>query len=288
MSIMADVVVVTGASAGFGKDIARKLAAAGYRVFGTVRDPSGRNAAAARELEAAGVTAVDIDVTDQQSVDRGAARILADAGHVDVLINNAGTAFFGAAETFTPAAFERQFATNVIGPHRLNRAFLPGMRERGKGLLVFVSSGVGRFVMPFAGVYSASKHALEAMAEALSYELRPFGVDSAIVEPGPYATNIFGAIITGDDTARAAAYGELGKMGEKIAADLAGIARDPGEVGDAIVALVQMPAGQRPLRTVVPTGGPVESINSATQPIQRTILEKRGFGEFLPEQVAAN
>jgi NAD(P)-dependent dehydrogenase (short-subunit alcohol dehydrogenase family) len=286
---MADVVVVTGASAGFGKDISRKLAAAGYRVFGTVRDPSGRNAAAARELEAAGVTAVDIDVTDGPSVDRGAARILADAGHVDVLINNAGTAFFGAAETFTPAAVERQFATNVVGPHRMNRAFLPGMRERRRGLIIFVSSGVGRFVMPFAGVYSGSKHALEAMAEAMSYELRPFGIDAAIVEPGPYATSIFGAVVTGDDTARAAEYGELGKMGEKIAADLAEIARDPGEVGDAIVALVKMPAGQRPLRTVVPAGGPVESINAATEPIQRAILERRGFGEFLrPEQVAAH
>jgi NAD(P)-dependent dehydrogenase (short-subunit alcohol dehydrogenase family) len=285
---MADVVVVTGASAGFGKDVSKKLAAAGYRVFGTVRDPAGRNAAAARELEAAGVTAVDIDVTDQRSVDAGASRILADAKHVDVLINNAGAAFFGAEETFTPAAFERQFAINVVGPHRMNRAFLPGMRERGKGLLIFISSGVGRFVMPFAGVYSASKHAVEAMAEALSYELRPLGIDSAIVEPGPYATSIFGSVITGDDTARASSYGKYGKMGEKVAADLANIARDPGEVGDAIVALVQMPAGQRPLRTVVPAGGPVESINAATDPIQRTILERRGFGEFLgPEQVAA-
>jgi NAD(P)-dependent dehydrogenase (short-subunit alcohol dehydrogenase family) len=286
---MADVVVVTGASAGFGKDVAQKLAAAGYRVFGTVRDAAGRNAAVAKELAAAGVTPVDIDVTDQRSVDAGAARILADARRVDVLINNAGTAFFGATETFTPAAFERQFATNVVGPHRMNRAFLPGMRERGRGLLIFVSSGVGRFAMPFAGVYSASKHALEAMAEALSYELRPFGIESAIVEPGPYATSIFGAVITGDDTAREAEYGALGKMGEKLAADLASMARDPGEVGDAIVALVQMPAGERPLRTVVPAGGPVELINAATQPIQRTILERRGFGEFLrPEQVAAN
>jgi NAD(P)-dependent dehydrogenase (short-subunit alcohol dehydrogenase family) len=279
---------VTGASAGFGKDAALKLAARGYRVFGTVRDPSGRNAAVAKELSAAGVTPVDMDVTDQASVDRGAAFILSEAGRVDVLINNAGTAFFGAAETYTPAAVERQFATNVVGPHRLNRAFLPGMRARGRGLLIFVSSGVGRFVMPFAGVYSASKHALEAMAEALSYELRPFGVDSAIIEPGPYATSIFGATIGPDDAEAVASYGEYGARGEKVAAALAEIARDPGEVGDALVALVEMPAGRRPLRTVMPAGGPVESINSATQPIQRTILERRGFGEFLPspEQVA--
>jgi NAD(P)-dependent dehydrogenase (short-subunit alcohol dehydrogenase family) len=276
-----EVVVITGASAGFGLDTAVKLANAGFQVFGTMRDPNGRNASLKQTLERIGITVVDIDVTDQGSVDRGADLILTRAGRVDALINNAGTAHFGVEEAHTPASVERQFATNVIGPHRMDRAFLPGMRARRHGLIVFVSSVVGRFVAPFNGVYAASKWALEAMAEALSYEVKPFGVDIAIVEPGPYATNILNVIIQPDDARRLTSYGAMAQAGETLATGLAAIARDPGEVGDAILALVRAPAGTRPLRTVVPKDSPVSAINAAVAPIQREILESRGLGEFL-------
>lgn len=281
------VAVVTGTSTGFGYDTARLLAAGGYRVFGTMRDIAGRNAEPARKLTALGVTPVEMDVTDQASVDRAAAEILAVAGHVDVLVNNAGTAHMGVTEAHTPASLERQLATNVVGPFRVSRAFLPGMRERGSGLVVFVSSVVGRIVIPFMGTYASSKWAIEALAESFSYELRPFGVDVAIVEPGAYATNIFNSVIVADDTARVASYGEVAKTFDAIATGLAGTTRDPIEVAEAIVALVALPAGTRPLRTPVPGESPAAAINAAAAPIEQAVLEAYGLGHLLPALATA-
>jgi len=280
------VAVITGTSTGFGYDTARLLAAAGLRVYGTMRDVAGRNAEPARALGALGVRVIELDVTDQASVDRGAAAILGEAGRVDVLVNNAGTAHFGTTEAFTVESFERQYATNVTGPFRLSRAFLPGMRERRKGLVVFVSSVVGRFVVPFTGVYTSSKFAIEGLAESLSYELRPFGVDVAIVEPGAYATNIFNAIVTPDDAERLASYGDVAKTIDALGEALGANAGQPIEVAEAIAALVAMPAGTRPLRTPVPGDTPATAINHAVEPIQRGVLEAYGLGSFLPQQAA--
>ncbi|MBD5635403.1 MAG: SDR family oxidoreductase [Candidatus Eremiobacteraeota bacterium] len=277
------IAVITGTSTGFGYQIAEKLTHAGIRVYGTMRDVAGRNAGAKSSLEALGVTVVELDVTDQASVDRGAAAILAEAGHVDIVINNAGNSHSGVTEAFTPESIERQYATNVIGPIRISRAFLPGMRERESGLVVFVSSVVGRVVIPFLGVYASSKWALEALAESLSYELRPFDVDIAIVEPGAYATNISNVRVAPDDTARVEAYGATAKIFERVGAALAAGARDASEVGDAVLALVETPAGTRPLRTPVPAQSPAEAVNAAVTPIQRGVLEAYGLGELLPK-----
>lgn len=277
------VALITGTSTGFGFETAKKLAGRGYRVFGTMRDVNGRNAGPKRELEALGVTVVELDVTDQASVDRAAARIEAATDRVDILINNAGTAHMGVAEAFTVESLERQYATNVFGPFRLLRAFLPGMRARRSGLVIFVSSVVGRMMIPFTGIYASSKWALEGLGESLSYELRPFGVDVAIVEPGAYATNIGNAVVSPDDEARLASYGEVGKTIEQIGAGLAASAGDPIEVADAILKLVEAKQGTRALRTTVPSGSPVDAINAATEPIQHSVLEAFGLGAFLPE-----
>jgi short-subunit dehydrogenase len=277
------IAVVTGTSTGFGYQIAEKLAHAGVRVLGTMRDVAGRNADAKRSLEAIGVTVVELDVTDQASVDRGAAAILGAAGHVDILINNAGNSYAGLTETFTPEAIEGQYATNVIGPMRVSRAFLPGMRERKSGLVLFVSSLVGRVVVPFMGVYASSKWALEALAETLSYELRPFAVDVAIVQPGAYATNISNSRVTSDDPERVAAYGATANIGAMVGNALAASARDASEVGDAILALVQLPAGTRPLRTAVPAASPSASVNEASVPFQRALIESFGMSDLLPK-----
>jgi NAD(P)-dependent dehydrogenase (short-subunit alcohol dehydrogenase family) len=276
------VAVITGTSTGFGLDSARLLAAAGHRVFGTMRDVAGRNAEPARRLTSLGVTVVEMDVTDEKSVDRGAAEILEAAGHVDVLVNNAGTAHMGTTEAFSPASLERQLATNVVGPFRVSRAFLPGMRAQGSGLVVFVSSVVGRVVLPFAGAYVSSKWAIEALAESLSYEVRPFGVDVAIVEPGAYATNIFNSIVRPDDLQRLASYGDVGNTFDAIGARMVANAGEPIEVAEAIAALVAAPAGTRPLRTPVPAGSPAAAINERTAPVQRAVLEAYGLTDFLP------
>ena len=132
--------VVTGASSGFGKLTAQAFAADGWRVYATMRNAGAKNAASAADLRKAGINVVELDVTSDASVDAAAKTILGEAGTIDVLVNNAGTGHFGIAEAFTPAAVEAQFATNVVGPLRVNRAFLPSMREHKRGLVVFVSS----------------------------------------------------------------------------------------------------------------------------------------------------
>jgi NAD(P)-dependent dehydrogenase (short-subunit alcohol dehydrogenase family) len=276
--------VVTGASSGFGRLSAQAFAADGWRVYGTMRNTAGSNAKAAADLRAAGVAVVDLDVTDDASVDAAAAAIQGE-GAVDVLVNNAGTGFFGIQEAFTPAAVEKQFATNVVGPLRVNRAFLPAMRARKSGLVVYVSSVIGRYVIPFGGVYVASKWALEALAEVSSYELAPFGVDVAIVEPGAYPTDIFGNVALPDDAARLESYGEVARYPERLNAGMAAAmaGRDPNDVALAIVRLANAPAGTRPLRTTVPTDGAAEAINAAVGPIQHQVMQAFGFADLLPK-----
>jgi NAD(P)-dependent dehydrogenase (short-subunit alcohol dehydrogenase family) len=280
--------VVTGASSGFGRLTAQTLAADGWRVYATMRNVATTNAGAAADLKKAGISVVELDVTSDASVDAAAKTILSEAGAVDVLVNNAGTGFFGIEEAFRPAAAERQFATNVIGPLRVNRAFLPSMRERRSGLVVFVSSVVGRIIMPFGGIYTASKWALEALAETSLYELAPFDIDVAIVEPGAYATEIFGKVVGADDTARTTAYGDVVKYVEALNEGLAAAAkeRDPQEVADVILRLAKAPAGTRALRTVVPENPAVEAINNAVAPIQREIIKGSGMEALLPKMHA--
>jgi NAD(P)-dependent dehydrogenase (short-subunit alcohol dehydrogenase family) len=281
-------VVVTGASSGFGRLTAEAFAADGWHVYATMRNPASKNAQAAADLEAAGISVVELDVTNDASVDAAAKTILAGAGALDVLVNNAGTGYFGIEEAFTPSAVEAQFATNVVGPLRVNRAFLPGMRAKKSGLVVFVSSVVGRFVVPFGGIYVASKWALEALAETLSYEVAPFNIDVAIVEPGAYPTEIFGNTFGADDASVVASYGDVAKIADQVSSGLGASAqgKDPKDVADAILRLANAPAGQRPLRTPVPHHPAAEAINAATSPVQHEVLKAFGLGALLPKVVA--
>ena len=202
-----------------------------------------------------------------------------------MLVNNAGAAYFGVVEAFTPELIQQQYDVNVFGPMRVSRAFLPGMRERRSGLVVYVSSVVGRLVLPFGGVYASSKWALEALAETSSYELAPLGVDVAIVQPGAYDTNIGNSRVGPDDIAREAAYGEVTPLAANVFGALASAAagRDPSEVAEAIFALAEQPVGTRRLRTPVPHNPAVAAINDAVAPIQREVLVNFGVGELLPK-----
>lgn len=267
-------VVITGASSGFGLLTARAFAAEGWRVHATMRNPG---TPVATELRTAGIEVVQLDVTDDASVTAAANAILA-GGSVDVLVNNAGAAFFGIEEAYTPAQVEKQFATNVIGPLRVNRAFLPSMRARKSGLVVYISSSVGRIVIPFTGIYTASKWALEALAEASSHELAPFGIDTAIVEPGAFKTGVFSSADAPDDLACITSYGSLAKVAQERAAAVEAVSagRDPNEVALAILRLANAPAGTRPLRTTVQPHPIVDAINAALAPFQEKVIA--GFG----------
>ncbi|HEY4439292.1 MAG TPA: SDR family oxidoreductase [Candidatus Elarobacter sp.] len=284
MSNPQQTIVVTGASSGFGRDIAERFAGAGWRVYAGVRNPRGKHPQATAELEQLGIRVVDLEVTDQASVDRAAAKILAE-GPVDVLVNNAGAAFFGPLEGFTPELIRDQYEVNVFGPMRVSRAFLPSLRERGSGLIVYVSSIVGRFSFPLGGVYSSSKWALEALAESSAYELAPLGIDVAIVQPGAYGTNISNSRVGPDDATRLPAYAGVASAAAPAFAALSEAAalRDSREIADAVFALAQTQAGTRPLRTPVPNEGPIVAVNEAIAPLQRDMLLGLGLDALVPK-----
>jgi NAD(P)-dependent dehydrogenase (short-subunit alcohol dehydrogenase family) len=179
------VVLLTGATDGLGKAAAILLAEHGYRVFGT-----GRSAEKLAALEAIAqkkslpLEALEMDVSDDDSVRRGVELLRSRAGEIDVLINNAGFAFYLAFEELSLADWHKQFETNVFGVIRVTQAVLPRMRERRQGRIVMMSSVSGLVTGPMQSAYSASKHALEGMSNALRHELHPFGVHTILIEPG--------------------------------------------------------------------------------------------------------
>jgi NAD(P)-dependent dehydrogenase (short-subunit alcohol dehydrogenase family) len=260
---MARVVLITGASTGFGREGAEQLARRGHHVFATMRESRGRNATHRQAIEALAareglrLEVLDLDVADDASVSSAVGQALERAGHLDVVINNAGIAALGVTEAFTPEQFERLFQVNVLGVVRVNRAVLPSMRLRRSGLLIHVSSGAGRVVVPTMAAYSASKFALEAIADAYRYEMQPFGIESVLVEPGIYRTEIFERVMGPADGDRLAEYGANAACAERVLGVFQGAiaaADNPGslDIADAFVQLVEMPDGQRPFRTVRP------------------------------------
>jgi NAD(P)-dependent dehydrogenase (short-subunit alcohol dehydrogenase family) len=187
------VTLITGASSGFGLLTAVALASRGLRVFGSMRDPS-RQGALKEAAARAGVTipVVRLDVTDRASIDEAIRAIEAREGGVEVLVNNAGVGLIGSFEDTTEAELRSTFETNFFGAAAVMRAVIPGMRARGRGRIVNVSSVGGRLGTLCVSAYSASKFALEGMSEALSIELAPFGIEVVIVEPGAFRTAMIG------------------------------------------------------------------------------------------------
>jgi len=206
-------VLITGAGGGFGARMARTLRQGGHIVAGTLRDITGRNAAVAAELSALGVHVYDMDVTSDASVEHTIAQVIAALGTPDVVVNNAGVGVLGVQEAFTATDLQRLFDINVFGAHRVTRAVTPHLRARGSGLVVFVSSLLGRIAVPFYGPYNASKWALEGLAENYSLELSGFGVDVAIIEPGGFPTTFIPNLMTPSDHARVAALQPLADAG---------------------------------------------------------------------------
>lgn len=246
------VALITGCSSGFGLLSALHFARAGEAVVAGVRDLSdGEPLSAARAAEGLDLRVLALDVTDATSVERAVAQALEWHGRIDVLVNNAGYGLSGAVEETTDADARALFDTNLFGPLRLLRAVLPGMRAQHSGVVVQVSSIAGRVSAPFAGVYSATKFALEAVSESLHYELRPFGIRVAIIEPGTYATGFRHNRRAAGSSGDSSPYSAVRQRWEVAAAGLPG--RDqPGD--PALVAAAVYDAATRcdhPLRRLV-------------------------------------
>lgn len=203
-------VVITGTSTGIGYETALQFARSGNRVYATMRNlakaGSLREAAAREHLD---VRVVELDVDSQASIDRGIAEILADAGQIDVLVNNAGITGVGSVEETTDAELHAVMETNFFGPLRVIRAVVPGMRERGAGAVVNVTSVAGRLAAALVSQYHCSKWALECASETLAFELKASGVRVAIIEPGFFVTPILDKAAESWSDSESAPYADL-------------------------------------------------------------------------------
>jgi NAD(P)-dependent dehydrogenase (short-subunit alcohol dehydrogenase family) len=278
------VVLITGSSTGFGRLFAETLARKGHTVFATMRDPGGRNAKNGSEIrtlaekDSLPIYVLELDVTDDASVERAVDSAVAKAGRIDVAINNAGYFVSGLAEAVTTEQAQRLLDANFFGPVRVNRAVLPHMRRQRSGVLMHISSGAGRVVLPSMGLYCASKFALEALAEAYNYELAAQGIESVIVEPGQYETPIFGNTVTAADEARTNTYGAVKQFPDKVNAALSSTAGNAQEVADTVLRIIETPAGERQLRYFVsPQNFGVDEINALSKQVQANVLEAFGL-----------
>jgi NAD(P)-dependent dehydrogenase (short-subunit alcohol dehydrogenase family) len=271
---MATKVLITGASGGFGKLTVISLLERGHGVVASMREIRGKNLRLAEELTSLGALVVEMDVTQDDSVSAGVAQALEVLGGLDVVVNNAGLGVLGVQETFTPEDWQRLFDVNVFGVQRVIRAVLPHMREKRAGLLVQISSLLGRIAMPFYGPYNASKWALEAMSENYRVELSRFGVDVVIVEPGGYPTTFIDNLMRPSDQSRDVALGSMPQdandsMHRFEKALAANPAQNPQNVADAIVQVIETRAGQRPFRTIVDKMGMGDAIQPYNEHLEK-------------------
>ena len=277
------VALITDSSIGFGRLFIETLAGKGHTVFATMRDPGGRNAKNASEIHALAerdslpIHVLQLDVTDDDSVERAVDAAIGKAGRIDVAINNAGYYLSGLEEAVTAEQAQRLMDTNFLGAVRVNRAVFPHMRRQCSGVLMHVSSAAGRLVAPFMGLYCASKFALEALAESYRYELAAQGIESVIVEPGPYETPVFGNTVKAADEARTSTYGAVKEIPAKLDAVISSTAGNPQEVADAVLKIIETPAGEKQLRYFVsPASLGVDQINGLSKQVQANLLAAFG------------
>lgn len=271
-------VLITGCSSGFGRLAAELLARQGAKVFAAMRDVPRAEGEQLRILalrEQLDIHVIDIDVTSDELVTKGVAEAeMIAGGPIDVLVNNAGIGITSPVEVQDMAATRLMFETNVFGPHRMARAVLPGMRRKGAGQIIQISSQLGRVITPWSGHYSATKFALEAMSEQLAYELVPHNIDVSIIEPGGYPTKVWvnrnaysSALKERAEAVHTDGYPQqVARMGME---DGSGRSNDPMDVARAIAGLIAQPPGMRPLRLPVSPGNkPQVPINEVTARVQ--------------------
>lgn len=284
-------VLITGSSSGFGYLAATLMAGQGAKVIASMRNLPRKEAdelAAAAKAATLDIHIVEIDVTSDDQVTKGVAEAERIAGGpIDVLINNAGIGLSGPIELQDMAATQLMFDTNVFGAHRMARAVLPGMRKAKSGLIFQISSQLGRVIVPASGHYSPTKFALEAMSEAMAYELVPHGIEVCVIQPGGYPTKVWvnrnantKALKDRLDAERAAAYPAIvARMGIE---DGSGRTADPMDVPRAMAEIAAMPKGTRPLRRAVHPGmKPQEAVNAVSADAQMKMLGNSPYGPWV-------
>lgn len=300
---MKQVILITGASSGFGRLMANALAAAGHTVYASMRGLSSKNADRAREVAAyaerhdVDLRTVELDVQSDASTQSAVASIIAEHGRLDVLIHNAGHMVWGPSEAFTPEDLAHLYDVNVLGAQRVNRAALPHMREARRGLVVWIgSSSAAGGVPPMLGPYFAAKAAMDALAVCYARELAPFGIETSILVPGAFTkgTNHFAHAGSPSDKPRVADY-EAGLpqgFADDILAALAKTVPDDAEpetVAEAAVAVVNAPFGKRPFRVVIDPASDGAAVSYAViDRVRSEFLHRIGFADLMrPKDVHA-
>ncbi|MET0450988.1 MAG: SDR family NAD(P)-dependent oxidoreductase [Mycobacterium sp.] len=292
---MSKIIVISGASSGFGALSARALSNAGHTVYAGMRDITGRNAeqaSSAAEYAAehrVDLRSVELDIASQESADTAVATILDQTGRLDVVIHNAGHMVTGPTEAFTPEEVDAVYDTNVLGTQRLNRAALPVLRRQGQGLLLWVGSTSTRGgTPPYLGPYFAAKAAMDALAVSYAGEVARFGIESTIVVPGSFThgTNHFANSGRPADTATIADYDVLypnlmQQIGDRLA-EIAPADADVSDVAAAIVEVVDTAHGKRPFRVHIdPADDGAAVVNAVADRIRTEFLTRIGLEDLL-------
>jgi NAD(P)-dependent dehydrogenase (short-subunit alcohol dehydrogenase family) len=289
------VIVVSGASSGFGALTVRALADAGHTVYAGMRAIGGRNAEAAQEAadyaseHSVDLHALEMDVSEQASVDAAVDTIISTETRLDVIVHNAGHMVLGPLESFTTDQLVSIYDTNVLSTQRLNRAALPHLRNQRDGLIVWVGSTSTRGgTPPYLGPYFAAKAAEDSLAVTFAAELARFGVDSVIIVPGSFTrgTNHFANAGHPADVDVVAAYeslygGLMDQVSKKLA-DLAPPDQDPADVARAIVRVVAMAKGRRPFRVHIdPADDGAETVNRVGDLVRREFYRRMDLDDLL-------
>ena len=254
---MSKTIFITGTSTGFGKLTAITLANAGHSVIAGMRNTKDKNADAAKELGAVeNIEVVDIDVTEDVSVNKAIEKVLTKYGKIDVLINNAAVSGFGLLEGYSIDQVRKMFDVNVYSVLRMYQAVLPSMRKEKNGLVINITTGASGHTLPFMVPYIASKLVVESFTEGLQDELADYGIENVSIQPGVYPTEMNNgskAGIHADKIAIIEEYGDaatekFNALGTALFGKMAQFDMNPQTIADGILELVSMKKGERPLR----------------------------------------
>ena len=291
MNNLKKVILVTGASSGIGLRTSELLAKNNFNIIASMRDINGKNSDKAEELNKLGadISVIELDVSSCSSVEKAIKAIIKKYDCIDVVINNAGIMNVGLAEGFTIKQLEKQMNVNYIGVARLFRETLPYMRKRKKGLFVTISSIAGRIVFPFLSTYNPSKFAVEALAEIYRYELSPFNIDSIIIEPGPFATDLVKNSPRPENVDVLKDYGTLASAADQTMQHFKQFMKnnpecDPSLVSEKILELINIEYGKRPLRTTCGVDYGVSEVNKITEKYQFEILKQMDLEDLIPKK----
>jgi NAD(P)-dependent dehydrogenase (short-subunit alcohol dehydrogenase family) len=293
---MENVIVITGASSGFGSLAARALARAKHIVYASMRDTTGRNAPQVEEARQfakdnnVDLRTIELDVASQESADVAIQKIISENKRLDVVIHNAGHMVFGPAEAFTPEQLAELYDVNVLSTQRVNRAALPQLRKQRRGLVIWVSSSSSAGgTPPYLAPYFAAKAGMDALAVVYARELTRWGIETSIIVPGAFTggTNHFANAGSPTDKARAAEYeaGPYAGFADQVLKGFASIVppdADVSAVADAIVKVVDTPFGKRPFRVHIdPTQDGAEVVNMVLDRVRAELLRRIGLADVL-------